>query len=179
MIAIWPSSEKLELGFRWDLPACCAWGSFAASLTLRPVLRLVSCLTRILLVDEKNILIQNSLQSYSFATHDNQCRAVSTGWWELCIQIRAVTQEILPNIITNNLLYCNIAVRGQGSYFVRIRFSVNGELLVSCSWLFADNRYESRSWVSASTFDHDVITPNLSFLPQTSCWRSNLIFLLL
>ena len=24
MIAIWPSSEKLELGFRWDLPACCA-----------------------------------------------------------------------------------------------------------------------------------------------------------
>ena len=99
--------------------------------------------------------------------------------WELCIQIRAVTQEILPNIITNNLLYCNIAVRGQGSYFVRIRFSVNGELLVSCSWLFADNRYESRSWVSASTFDHDVITPNLSFLPQTSCWRSNLIFLLL
>ena len=29
MIAIWPSSEKSELGFRWDLPACCAWGSFS------------------------------------------------------------------------------------------------------------------------------------------------------
>ena len=119
MIAIWPSSEKLELGFRWDLPACCAWGSFAASLTQRPVLRLVSCLTLILmLVDEKNILIQNSLQSYSFATHDNQCRAVST-WWELCIQIRAVTwrMEILLNIITNNLLFLQHCREGTGVIF--------------------------------------------------------------
>ena len=122
MIAIWPSSEKLELGFRWDLQACCVWSSFGPPWH-GPVL---ACFVFDPNLVKKNVLIQN-FPAILFFCNSWQFRAVST-WavFRLGPWLGDVTK------IVTICSFCNNA-RGQGSYFVRIRFSVNGEFSVSYS----------------------------------------------
>ena len=163
MIAIWPSSEKLELGFRLDLQACCVWSSFGPPWH-GPVLACFVFDPN--LVKKKNVLIQ-TFPAILFFCNSRQFRAVST-WavFRLGPWLGDVTK------IVTICSFCNNA-RGQGSYFVRIRFSVNGKFSVSYSdcLLITDM---TRRWVSARVWS--CHHSHLSFLPQTSCWRSNLIF---
>ena len=89
---------------------------------------LVSCLTRILVVEEKNILIQNSLQSYSFATHGSSAKDVST------FRLGPWLEDIANH--HNNLLFFLAAPRAQKLKKCLSHFIITGDdMWITPSWL--------------------------------------------